>query len=294
MELPAGRTVTLDALAPGFGPFSTNLTPAPGATHHWALRWRKLSRPRPGRSWTNSLGMTFAPVPGTRVLFSIWETRVRDFAAFVHATGHDAGHAMHVAASNSWQLRAGFNWRQPGFPQGPAHPVVGVNWADARAFCHWLTEREHRAGTLDPAQRYRLPTDVEWSLAVGLGHEPGDTPRQRFLQVRDVYPWGTDAPPPPGAGNFAPALGAEAFPRTAPVGSFAPNPAGLFDLPGNVAEWCEDWWDEQQRFRVLRGSGWHTDCLLCLNSSYRLLNFPDLRIDYYGFRVALDAGQPDR
>jgi hypothetical protein len=253
-----------------------------------AVQTERVVTPEPDRSWQNSLGMKFVPVPGTKVLFCVWETRVRDFAAFVGETEHDAGNAMHIATSNSWELRAGFNWRNPGFQQGPTYPVVGVNYDDAQAFCRWLTEREQKAALLRKSQQYRLPTDLEWSRAVGLEREPGNTPQERFVQVRDLFPWGTNALPPNRVGNLAPSLGVDAFERTAPVGRFAPNRYGLFDLVGNVSEWCEDWWNEQQRFRVLRGSGWHTDCVSCLLSSYRYPNLPDLRIDYYGFRVVVD------
>lgn len=249
----------------------------------------ELQKPGPSSPWVNSLGMKFVSVPGTHVRFAVWETRVCDFDAFVRATGYDAGRAMFVAESNRWELHQGFNWHNPGFPQSPTDPVVGVNWHDAKAFCRWLTEKEHAEGLLTAAQRYRLPTDLEWSRAVGLTNEPGRTSQERFVQVKDVYPWGTNSPPPINSGNFAPSFGVDSFPRTSPVGSFPANRYGLHDLAGNVIEWCEDWWNQQERFRVLRGSGWHTDCLSCLLSSYRYPNLPDLRIDYYGFRVVLEG-----
>ena len=247
-----------------------------------------------GLPWTNSLGMTFVPVPGTRVLFCIWETRVQDFSAFVQATRHDTGNAMYVAGTHGWETRLGFNWQKSGFDQSSTHPVVGVNWDDAQAFCRWLTESERQAGLIKEQQCYRLPTDAEWSLAVGLTNETGRTPHEKFLGVRDVFPWGTNWPPPKAAGNFDPSLGVDPFARTAPVGSFAANRYGLFDLAGNISEWCEDWWDEEEKFRVLRGAAWNNDCHLCLMSSYRFPNLPAMRIDYYGFRVVLDLKQSER
>jgi hypothetical protein len=100
--------------------------------------------PQPGQPHENTLGMKFVPVPGTAVLFSIWETRVQDFDAFVRETGHDATQGMYSDRGNGWKQQ-GDTWRSPGFPQGPTHPVVGVNQADAKAFCEWLTKEERAA-----------------------------------------------------------------------------------------------------------------------------------------------------
>src|SRR5262245_53660861 len=111
-----------------------------------------------GEPWENSLGMKFVPVPGANVLFCIWETRVRDFEAFVKATGHHAG--------EGWRDPAAVQSYAAGFSQTPLHPVVNVSWNDAVAFCRWLTEKER--GKLSAGQEFRLPTDAEWSQAVGL------------------------------------------------------------------------------------------------------------------------------
>jgi hypothetical protein len=97
-------------------------------------------------AFENSLGMRFVPVAGTKVRFSIWKTRVQDYEAFRAATG-----------------RA---WSKPGFAQGPTHPAVNLSADDASAFCAWLTNKERREGRLAARQRYRLPTDLEWSTAV--------------------------------------------------------------------------------------------------------------------------------
>src|SRR6185369_8074087 len=131
----------------------------------------------------NSLGMKFVPVGDA--LFSIWQTRVKDFEVFAKAPP--------TLKSTSW--------REPGFKQGPEHPVVNVTWDEARLFCNWLTARERKEGLIGPNQEYRLPTDREWSTAVGLREEPGPTPEARDIGVADVYPWGTRWPPPAGAGN---------------------------------------------------------------------------------------------
>src|ERR1700751_2773294 len=192
--------------------------------------------------WQNSLGMRFVPVPGTRVLFAIWDTRVRDFQLFVTETGYKVTGEMWSLGTSMVRNKEGANWNQPGFDQGPTHPVVGVNWVDAEAFCSWLTKREHANKVLFAELHYRLPTDTEWSVAVGLDHEDGTTPREKSGNITGIYPWGTQWPPPRGAGNYA---GKEAQNRvpfavasvyqddwifTSPVGSFDANKYGLYDM----------------------------------------------------------------
>ena len=106
----------------------------------------------------SSLGLKFVPVGD--VAFCIWPTRLQDFDVFAKETGF---------RNNSW--------RSPGFRQGPDHPVVNVCWNDAIAFCKWLTERDRKKGVLTKDQVYRLPTDLEWSKAVGLPEETGKIAR---------------------------------------------------------------------------------------------------------------------
>ena len=178
------------------------------------------------------------------------------------------------------------SWKKPSvlgisISQETTHPVVNVSWEDANAFCAWLTKKELAAGKITANQRYRLPTDVEWSVAVGLGRETGSTPEAKDMGVKDVYPWGKEWPPPKGAGNYAdtacklefgPKYKAktgndltviegytDGFTYTSPVGSFAANKDGLHDMGGNVWEWCEDWYDPAAKaYRVLRGASWAT------------------------------------
>ena len=193
----------------------------------------------PASPWTNSLGMVFVSVPGTSVQFCIWETRVRDFKAFIEATNYEGGHAMIILRSRGAQSWSGYDWTYPGFEQEPSHPVVGVNWPDAQAFCAWLTTTEHSAGLIPRHKRYRLPSLWEWRRAAGEGR----------------FPWGDVWPPPASAGNYAGTEATnsdwpedwktldgfkDAFPQTAPVGSFAPDHAELYDLGGNAWEWCEN------------------------------------------------------
>ncbi|MDA1277279.1 MAG: SUMF1/EgtB/PvdO family nonheme iron enzyme [Verrucomicrobia bacterium] len=244
---------------------------------------------RGGGSWTNSLGMVFVPVEGTGVLFGIWETRVMDYKAFEQAVGHDTGDQMYVVKGDQLVELAGYSWKNPGFAQSQNDPVVGVNGEDAVAFCEWLTGEERKAGRLESGQRYRLPSDEEWRRAAG----------------GSVYPWGQQWPPPAGAGNYAgdeardgnwPLNSStiegyrDAFPKTSPVGSFATNQYGLFDVGGNVWEWCDNLYSVNPRQRAQRGASWFNHAGEKLMSSFRAADLSSRRSAWVGFRCVLDFG----
>jgi len=250
--------------------------------------------------FVNSLGMRFVPVPitggptdGQRVLFSIWETRVQDYDVFASETKS--------------------NWPDPRFAQGRTRPAVNMTWDDAQAFCTWLTERERKTGSLTAAQRYRLPTDHEWSCAVGIGDREDATqiPADKILTLPDSFPWENAWPPAGKAGNYAgeelltPTLEErmlnvkgviagyrDGFNVTAPVGSFPPNRFGLYDMGGNVWEWCEDWYEKAQSRRVMRGASWVNDARANLLSSFRDSRPPETRKTSIGFRIVL-VGRED-
>jgi len=250
--------------------------PLTGTCDECAARMRKTSlnrlkarQPDAERPWENSLGMRFVAVPRTDVWFSVWVTRVRDYEVFIQESGHRS-HA-------------------PDFEQGPSHPVVCVSWEDARRFCEWLTAREREAGALLPQMLYRLPTDLEWSCAVGLPPEGGDTPKARDERIKEHYPWGSQWPPPMRAGNYDQGLDVDGHRFTSPVGSFQPNRLGLYDLGGNVWEWCQDWYDDEESARVLRGASWRNYGQGILLSSCRRNCPPDFRNDYIGFRCVLEG-----
>lgn len=237
-----------------------------------------LTNATKAKPWTNSLGMRFVPVPGTKALFSIWETRVKDYAAYAAArSGVDE------------------SWRHPGFSQQETHPAVNITWEDAQGFCRWLTEKERAAGRIPANQSYRLPTDAEWSWAVGIGdREPDGSPQGKDEQVPAVYPWGTQAQPPKGAGNYDPSLDVDSYEYTAPVGSFAANPCGLYDLGGNAWEWCEDTYSSKNKSRVLRGASWQIEVYGALKSSRRGIAVPSYRFYTIGFRVVVGAESSSR
>lgn len=253
---------------------------------------------------TNSLGMVFNRVTNTEVLFCIWKTRVQDFSTFVKASGRDMRGPVHSYGANGW-TSAGDSWEHLSFEQAPMHPVCGVNWEEAVAFCDWLTQKERAEGDLNPHQSYRLPTDAEWSAAV----------------TKLKFPWGSQWPPLEGTANLggeengadAQAAGfavlkgyRDKFSRTSPVGTFSINPNGLFDMAGNAQEWCSDWFRKEmnseefrrkhpmfnndeggQTYRVLRGSHWLDRDPGRIASATRSFYPPQFRVVTVGFRVVL-------
>ncbi len=244
------------------------------------------------REFVNTLGMKFLPVPGTTVRFCLWETRRQDYEAYSKANPD---------MDRSWE-NAKFKGQPVSF--APSHPVVNVSWEDAKAFCAWLTEKEHREGRLPADASYRLPTDTEWSTAVGLPKEEGATPKERDRRIANAYPWGKQLPPPEGAGNYSDLSARvvfgpdwafipgydDGFGTTAPVGSARANQHGLFDLGGNVWEWCEDFADGKSGPRVVRGGSWVNSDADYLLSSARNDRPPDFRRHGIGFRVVIAGG----
>jgi serine/threonine protein kinase/formylglycine-generating enzyme required for sulfatase activity len=260
------------------------------------------SPPQSGQSWTNTLEMRFVPIGNIHI--AVWQTRVRDFNAFVEATSYDAvGGMSSVIVANGFKLNA-MSWKSPGFTQTPDHPVVGVSWEDANQFCAWLTRKERSEGALTQFQSYRMPTDLEWSEIVGLLHEQGATPEDRSGKIKGVYPWGNSFPPPVDSANYAgsesradaPETWAviagfhDAFPRTAPVSAFRANARGLCCVGGNIWEWCVDKYNRAMNWRTLRGGSWATSRAEETLSSYRRGYDPLFRSDDVGFRCVIAPG----
>lgn len=237
----------------------------------------------------NSLGMVLMPVPGTKVRMCVHETRWQDFAPYVAAVPPPADGRLRGSAHGLW------GWDD--------HPVTAT-WDEAQAFCAWLSQKE--------GKKYRLPTDEEWSHAVGIGgkekRSPQTTPAELSSMGLKSYPWGDAWPPPPASANiidasnhfsagvldehfvlhFDPKSYDDGFANTSPVMSFKPNKLGLYDLSGNVAEWCADWHDNQRNTRVTRG-GSYVDWGERYYSSFRVPLPPEgMRSLNTGFRIVLE------
>lgn len=215
----------------------------------------------------------------------------------------------------AFEQRAEFTWKNPGFPQTDQHPVVGVSWRDAVAFCEWLTKKE--------GVTYRLPTEAEWEYVCRAGTD-------------SWFNWGNEFRDSiHRRANIANAEYEKAWPDrairqwmvrtnhddghvfTAPVGSYPANAWGLRDLHGNVWEWCADRytdtyykkfaaprydrptvlavdpvnteaWNAHGDWRSIRGGSWAVSPVQCRSTARSYFEAADAGA-YLGFRVAREA-----
>jgi hypothetical protein len=184
------------------------------------------------------------------------------------------------------------------------HPVEMVSWNDAVNYCARLTAQEQSAGRLPSGWLYRLPTEAEWEYACRGGttsaFQYGPALRSGMANFDGIYEYDSSLGTTNNPGGIF--LG-----RTTSVGSYEANGWGLYDMHGNVREWCADVWvgsglpggraiDPQGPVtgsrRVVRGSGWHDMAGNC-RSAFRLdYGFPDDRYFDFGFRIVLASGNP--
>jgi len=227
----------------------------------------------------------------------VHEVTVGQFRKFVEAenykteaeTDGQGGYGFDQA-TGKFDQNIKYSWRNPGFAQDDNHPVVNVSWNDAMAFCRWLSRVEGR--------EYRLPTEAEWEYSCRAGSASefsfGDNGEQLvgFDNVADAT---LDR-----KFSFFPTLSSsDSALFTSRVGNFRSNEFGIFDMHGNVSEWCSDWYGEYPTgavadpvgpstgsLRLFRGGCWLSDPAFC-RSAYRFRNAPSYRNHNVGFRVAL-------
>jgi formylglycine-generating enzyme required for sulfatase activity len=183
---------------------------------------------------------------------------------------------------------------------GPDHPMENLEWTNAAEFCRKLSASSEESGA---GRKYRLPTEAEWEYACRAGTTTafhyGDSLSPTQANFNGNYPYG-DAQPGP------------YLRRTAKVGSFEPNAFGLYDMHGNVAEWCADWFDPEYYndspaedplgppvgvlpdnfgnfYLVVRGGSWLDDARAC-RSAYRQRAMHRNRYQWIGFRVVCEVG----
>ena len=230
----------------------------------------------------------------------IHEVTRGQFDQFVRDSGYrteaerDGKGGYGYSTQDGYQQDVKYNWRNPGFEQTDAHPVVNVSWNDSVAFCEWPSEKTGRT--------YRLPTEAEWEYACRGGttteYAFGDDPEQlnRFGNVFDKL-FKTSL----NTASDSYLRSVDGFVFTAPVGQYRENGFGLYDMHGNVWEWCSDGARDYGRAsvtdpigpsgssRVLRGGSWLYSPSNA-RSAFRFNFTPDVRSHFvYGFRVVCDC-----
>lgn len=195
--------------------------------------------------------------------------------------------------SGKWEKKPGYSWRRVGFPQDRMHPVVNVSWNDAKAMAAWLSAENQRT--------FSLPTEAQWEYACRAGS----------LTAR--Y-WGNGAEQACEYANIGDQSAGMKFPVwtvhpcrdgyvfTAPVGRFKSNDFGLYDMLGNVWEWCEDVYQPAAyiqheptnpvqvkggRARVVRGGSWYSQPRFARCAGRDHLSVPSRRSQDQGFRLAI-------
>jgi formylglycine-generating enzyme required for sulfatase activity len=221
-----------------------------------------------------------------------------EFAFFVAKTGYVAGGgcATYDGSVHDWRPDAALDWSNPGFAQSDADPVVCVSRRDAEAYAAWLAQLTHK--------NYRLPSEAEWEYAARAGttslrYFPDD--RRQFCRYANGADLAYDARHVSAMEAFPNNLAcSDGYVYTAPVGSFPPNPFGLYDMIGNVSELtADDWhpdyrgapadgsaWTGDRKSTVLRGGSWYVSPG-ALRSARRIGAAGDARYSDTGFRVAL-------
>lgn len=219
---------------------------------------------------------------------SKYELTVGEFRVFINETNYktdaekndNQGSFFWIPAEERWEPRKSINWRFDAAGKlrprdEDSHPVVHISWNDATAYCNWLSEKT--------GKKYRLPTEAEWEFAARGGIRSRGFKYAGGNDLNDVAWYGEN-------GNN----------QTHVVGSKRPNELGLFDMTGNVWEWCSDFfkadyyynspkWNptgaETTSFRVRRGGAWGVNGKFC-RVAYRFNSRQGDRINNLGFRLA--------
>jgi formylglycine-generating enzyme required for sulfatase activity len=256
-----------------------------------------------GKIITNSIGMKFVSVkPGTfmmgsndgydsekpvhRVTFTksfymqTTEVTVGQWKKFINDTNFkteaERKGGSYVWNGKKWTKKKGVYWDNPGFYQKDNSPVTCVSWNDSNKFIDWLNKKE--------GKKYRLPTEAEWEYAARGGKKSRGYKYSGSNNL-DAVGWHYK-----NSNN-----------KTHPVAEKKPNELGIYDMSGNVWEWCEDKWHSNYEgasndgsawetgdssFRVFRGGSWNDDARDC-RVAFRFNVNPGNRLSFMGFRLVL-------
>ena len=311
----------LEIRKPGYKPFATTVTPRAGVSQNLTVKLETVAQ---AKAKTRSEFITTGAGQVLRLIrpgrFEMGASRreqgrrSNENLRFVELT---RSYYLGVKEVTNDEFRRFAGAHSSGAAQGgdlngASQPVANVSWEQAVGYLNWLSERdslepayEKRGNTFvavaPPGNGYRLPTEAEWTFAARMA--AGAPPIK--------FPWGGGFPPAGKAGNYADASASgglvnviggysDGFPVSAPVGSFEANNLGIFDLGGNVAEWCHDYYavypgasrklvadpmgPAEGKHHVVRGSSWRHASISELRFSFRDYSFKP-RADL-GFRIA--------
>jgi formylglycine-generating enzyme required for sulfatase activity len=247
--------------------------------------WAQAPKPKDG-----PLGMKFVPLPKA-TFYMGWNGQKG--SAKKTEIKEDFEIAIHTVTQGQWQEVMGNNpsWCSRGATgqdkvkdikdEDLKHfPVESVSWTGAQEFIKKLNEKEKGKG-----YQYRLPSEAEWEYACRGGATSEEECSYHFYFARPTNDLSSKEANcngnfPFGKADKGPYLG-----RTTKVGSYAPNKVGLYDMHGNVWQWCEDVWEKGVSDRVVRGGSWHGGGQRC-GAAFRSWGAPTGRGSGLGFRLA--------
>src|SRR5579872_657617 len=244
-----------------------------------------------------------------------YEVTIQEFLSFSDAAKYKTDAERDVKPSWGYDAKGKliesptFRPSRPGWEQSKDEPVTYISWNDAVAFCKWLSQKE--------GKKYRLPTEAEWEYACRAGSRTrfwnGNKPED-LVSIGNVADtdlksrWpnavieGNDKNGRVATISFPFLSQKDAYAFAAPVGKFKPNPFGLYDMHGNVWEWCQDWYDKGYyakspaddpqgppagSMRAIRGGGWNLTPVDA-RSAFRVGRPPTFRFSSIGFRFVCD------
>ncbi len=322
------RPHRLEISKTGYATFTTTVTPIAGVSKKIDVQ---LKGARNGRATPQSSGLTTAEGQVLRTV-DLPEPVTFQMGASRRESGRRSNERQYrVELTRTFSLsekevtNAEFRRFRPKHSSGQAHgvslnaddqPVTLVTWDDAAAYMNWLSTKEglppayrekggKMVAVIPPTTGYRLPTEAEWEfIARYAGGKRADGQPVK-------YPWGNNRYPSNKNGNYADGSAKSILPLTmqnytdgfmvaAPVGKFPANAAGIYDIGGNVSEWCHDYYDVYSgsatkvprdptgpatgTYHVVRGSSWRHGSIVELRFTYR--DYTDKARDDLGFRIA--------
>jgi formylglycine-generating enzyme required for sulfatase activity len=224
-----------------------------------------------------------------RIYMQEKEVTLGQWRSFIKSTNYkteaEAGEGAHILVDYNWEKDTDYNWGIPGFAQNDKHPVTCVSWNDTQAFVKWMNKNSK------DSLSFRLPTEAEWEYACRAGTT------SRFFYgpclSRDQANFDGNAKwenCPVGSSSTS----------TVEAGQFPPNAWGLYDMHGNVMEWCQDWLGNYPdgeaidpkgpgsgTTKVVRGGGW-TSYSYNSRSAKRFSRSPNTSYSDMGFRLVIE------